>query len=502
METLSTTKETQALDVKRFIAGEVNLSRLPFFASSTKGLKKKVSIEYRHTVQIGGRDVEVLWEVTANAKYGYPGPFAEAIHASIMQIVTERGFPVQNPVVITYYDICKRLDLEPSGRTYQEIRNAIRSIRLAGVEIQRSFSTKDKRWLSFADIQNLYSRVIFFGDQDPDTGEPIEYSAVWLADFYLNSLNSGYFRPLDFEYFKQIRRASYASTKIYSYLGYRFSGCFKHNNEYSKVDYDELTIIADITRQRFKSKAQERLAPAHKILLETGFLDRAPVWQIEKQHKGKPDKFYILYYPGTRAREEYKRGHLHLTRQLEIPFEQSEGEAPTPTIVNELITLGVTESRAVQIAKRYTADRINLQLDHLAYLGEIGRPIKDNVGGWLADAIEKGYTPPKGLKTREEREKRRDAQAKADAQQRQREQEDHRQRAKQRAQYHELDTQLTALPATDRQHIREEIEGRIRAGFDDFMRSRYATKPFDPTSAIHQGEYYRHLAELLSHKTP
>ncbi len=74
METLSTTKKTQALDARRFVAGEVNLSRLPFFASSTKGLKKKISIEYRHIAQIGGREVEVLWEVTANAKYGYPGP--------------------------------------------------------------------------------------------------------------------------------------------------------------------------------------------------------------------------------------------------------------------------------------------------------------------------------------------------------------------------------------------------------------------------------------------
>ncbi len=503
METLPTTKKTQALDAKRFVAGEVNLSRLPFFASSTKGLKKKISIVYRYTKLVHGQEIEAVWEVSANAKYGYPGPFAEAVHMAILQIVTERGFPAQNPIVFAFYDICKRLEIKYNTRNRRRIRRAILSIRFAGIEIGHSFTTKNGRTPIFTDTPTLYRRALFIGDLDPQTREPLDYSAIWIEDFYLNSLNSGHFRPLDFEYFKQIRKASYASTKIYSYLGYRFAGsCFKHNNDYAKVDYNDLAVIADIERQRYKSKAKEKLAPAHRELQRTDFLAREPVWQVEKQGRGKPNKFYILYYPGERAREEYKRGHRHLTRQLEIPFEQSRGEAPTPKIATELITLGVTESRAIRLAKRYTADRINLQLDHLAYLGEIGRPIKDNVGGWLADAIEKGYTPPKGFKTREEHEAHRKLQAEAEEQQRQREQEDRKQLAEYHARYQELDTQLSKLPTTDQQRIREEIEARIREGFDDFMRRRYATKVFDPTSAMHRGEYYRHLAELLSHKTP
>ncbi len=496
MEILSTTKETQALNAKRFIAGEVNLSRLPFFASSTKGLKKKIKIEYRHVERVGERDVEILWKVSANAEYGYPGPLSEAVHMAIMQIVTEQGFPIQNPITFTIYDICKRLELKPSGRTYRQAKDAIRATRLAGVEIRRSFTTKDQRRISFEEIQNLYSRVIFYGDEHLETGEPIEYSAVWLADFYINSLNSGYFRPLDFDYFKQIRRASYAGPKLYNYLGYRFStSCFKHNNEYTKVDYDQLSIIADVKRQPNKSLAMQKLAKAHQVLLETDFLDRDPVWQIEKQGTGKPAKFYILYYPGKRAREEYRHGRRQLTRQLEM-FE-SRGEATTPEISNELVALGVTESRAVQIAKRHSPTQINRQLDHLAYLGEIGRPIKDNVGGWLANAIEKDYTPPKGFKTREERKAQSKAQANSEAQQQQREQEDRRQRDEQQAQYRELDTQLSTLSETDQQRINEEIETRIRVGFDDFMIKIYATKPFDPKSAMHRSEYYKHLGELL-----
>ena len=496
MEILSTSKEAKALDAKRFIAGEVNMSRLPFFASSTKGLKKKTGIAYRHLAEIEGRQVEVLWEVTANAKYGYPGPLAEAVHTAIMQMVTERGFPVQNPISFTIYDICKRLGFKPSGRTRRKIRNAILSTRSALIEINQSFATKDGRRPSFTDTQNLYPRVIFFGDQDPETGEPVEYSAVWLADFYVDSLNRRYFRPLDFEYFKHIRKASYASTKLYRYLGYRFSGCFRHNNEYSKVDYDELAIIVDVKRQPNKSLAKQKLDKAHRALLETDFLAREPVWQIEHQTKGKPPKFYILYYPGKRAREEYKRGLRLLTKQLEIPFERSGGEA-TPGISNELTALGVTENRAVEIAKRYTEDEINLQLDHLAYLGKIGRPIKDNVGGWLADAIEKGYTPPKGFKTREEHEAQRKAQTEAEAQLHREAEKERRTTEREKARYSDLDNRLATLPTEDQQRISKEIETRIRAGFDDFMRGLYTRKPFDPKSALLRAEYYKHLEELL-----
>ncbi len=497
MEPLSPTKEAKVLDAKRFIAEEINLSRLPFFASSTKGLKKKTSIEYRHTAEIRGREVEVLWRVTANAFHGYPGPLAEAVHAAIMQIVTERGFPVQNPVTFTFYDICKRLDLEPSGRTRRQIRSAILSIRFAGIEIQGSFAKKDGRRPSFTDTPNLYSRVIFYGDQDPETGEPIDYSAVWLADFYVNSLNSGYIRPLDFQYFKQLRKASYAATKLYRYLGYRFAGSFRHNNDYAKVYYDELALIADVKRYRYLSDAKRSLTASHKALTETGFLGREPVWQVEDQKKGRPPKFFILYYPGTRAREEYKRGLRLLTRQLDIPFDAATKTTPTSEIAAELTALGVTEQRALRIVKRYTAEQINLQLDHLAYLGEIGRPPAENVGGWLSDAIEKSYTPPKGFKTREERETQRKAQAEADAQ-RQRAEEQEQQASQERlAYYTRLDTKLTRLPEIDQQRIAHEIETRMRAKFDNFIRRVYATKPFDPKSPMHRSEYYQHLADLL-----
>lgn len=503
MEILSTSKESKVLDAKRFIASEVNLSRLPFFASSTKGLKQKRGVGYRHVALVQGQEVEVLWEVTANVKYGYPGPLAEAVHTAILQIVTERGFPVQNPVTFTFYDVCKRLGLKPSGKIRRLIREGILSTRSALIEINRSFATKDGRRPTFTDTQNLYSRAIFYGDQDPHTNEPIEYSAIWFADFYIDSLNSGYFRPLDFEYFKQIRKASYASPKLYRYLGYRFSGsCFKHNNKYSKVDYDDLAAIADIKRQPNLSLAKQKLAKAHKVLLDTGFLSREPVWQVEKQGRGKPKKFFILYHPGARAHEEYRKGRRQLTRQLEFSFTESGGvpspKNPTKTLTQELFTLGVSKGRAHKIVKSHTPEEINLQLDHLAHLGEIGKPIKDNIGGWLAGAIENTYTPPKGFKTKAEKEEIHKAKQEREAKRTKDERAEAEASKQQKAKQRELDRRLDTLPEVEQLRISKEIETHLREGFDVFMTNVYATKTFDPKSALHRTDYYNYLERLLN----
>ena len=252
---------TQATELtERYIASELNLSRLPFFASSTKDLKSKDGITYRDTVTHQGREIDFVWEVTGNAKYGYPGPFAESVHVALLDIVTEQGLPFENPVVFSFYDLCDRLDIEYNGKNTRSIRNAILSIRLAGIVIENSFVTKDGRRLSYTpDPTFLYKRIALYGDIDQKTGEARDVSAVWLSDFYLQSLNSGNIRPIDFEYFKHLHGESYAATKLYQYLGYRFSGTFRHNNDYAKVDYDELTVIADIKRRPYLSQAKQRL---------------------------------------------------------------------------------------------------------------------------------------------------------------------------------------------------------------------------------------------------
>lgn len=485
----------------QFFAEELNLSRLPFFASSTKALKDKTETEFRRTIDLDGREVECLWRVTANARYGYPGPFAEAVHAAILQIVTEQGFPIQNPVKFSFYEICIRLGIETSGQNIKNIKDAIRATRLAGIEIRHSFQTKDGRRPTFEDIQNLYSRVIFFGDSDPATGESVEISAVWLADFYRDSLNSGHIRPIDFEYFKQIREKSWSVTKIYQYLGYRFAaGCFgKHQNPYAKVDYDDLCVIADVKRYQYTSAAKRSFETAHEILIETGFIKRVE-WVEEKAvRKGEGKKMYIHYYPGQRARDEYQKAHFLVTKQLSLTFEPKMVGETSPILIDDLIALGVTEKRATDIVGTFDAGSIERQLDHLEYLGELGKA-PGNRAAWLVKAIQEGYVPPEGFKGRKERAADRKAKEVAEAEKKQKEEAEKRsiEETERRRKVKEfgLDQQFAALSETAQGELIAKLEDRARRELPAVIQKKSAAAlKKSPTTRF---MYYEILEQLLN----
>ena len=513
---MSTDNSTRSKQLtRRYIASELNLSRLPFFASDTKNLSQKDAITYQDTATYEGKEIELVWEVTSNAKYGYPGPFAESVHAALLDIITERGLPFENPVVFSFYDLCDRLDIQLNGKNVRNIRNAILSIRLAGIVIENSFVTKEGRRISHTpDPTFLYKRVALYGDTNQETGETMDVSAVWLSDFYLRSLNSGNVRPIDFEYFKHLHSRSFAATKIYQYIGYRFAGAFKHDNDYARVDYDDLAVIADVKRRQYLSQAKQKLQKAHEALMDTGFVSHIE-WVAESQYDG-PKKFYIHYYPGDRAQEEYQDGRLKLDQQLEIPLlpnqwrkegdpreriqaaiNESESKKRTTTpMAHELEALGVTHDRSVELDQEYSEERITRQLDHLDYLSERGKS-PDDAAAWLVSAIEKDFTTPEGFKTREERKAEERARAKAQERKRRKEQEEKRKQKEEEARRERLDERLAALSNDRQEAIEETITERIRKSNQNLVRTVYKGDQIDPKGLPFRAQYYDYLEELL-----
>jgi len=508
---------------KRYIASELNLARLPYFASSRTSAQKRKSIEYNRVIQQEDGELEIEWRVTADAEYGYPGPFAEAVHAAILDIITEDGLPCENPITFTFYDICNRLEIPSSGKNTTNIRRAIRSISSASIWADNAFVDKDGRRQTFyTNSVSLYDRYIGYEEYDPETEERADINKIWLADFFLESLNSGNIRPIDFEYFKHIHDQSYVATKLYRHLGYRFAGTFKHDNPYAKVDYDELVSIVDVKRRKYLSRAKQQLERAHKALGGTSFIDKID-WH-QKKRSNTPDKFLLHYYPGDRARDEYRNGRLAIDRQSEVSLltsmsEKAEdmqkekyrtdtessasehnistasGKTSSP-MAHELEALGVTSERARELDQEYSEERITRQLDHLEHLSKQGNA-PENVGGWLVSAIRKDYSTPDGFKTREERKAEKQARAKAAERKRKEEQEEERRRQEEEERRQQLDERLTALPEDQQQEIEDEIRSRIRESNEELISTVYKGEDIDFRSLPFRPDYYDHLEQLL-----
>ncbi|PKP60058.1 hypothetical protein CVT91_05700, partial [Candidatus Atribacteria bacterium HGW-Atribacteria-1] len=132
------------IDLPKIINSEVNLLVFPFFVLERKS--KKLETEYKEIVKRGNQKIEIIWNVSANPKYGYPGPFDRETHKTIEQITTKilrKNNIIKNPIKFSIYDLCKRMGITTSGgKNYRKVKEALERIRMTGIKSERAFYHK------------------------------------------------------------------------------------------------------------------------------------------------------------------------------------------------------------------------------------------------------------------------------------------------------------------------------------------------------------------------
>lgn len=387
------------------LRSEVNFLIFPFFALWDKDVYRRTETEYRAEAQRGDRKIKISWTVSANPKYGYPGPFDRQLHKAIEEIISELEPPIENPIPLgSFRSLCGRMGVQYGGAYVKKIKEAFRRVRATTVDSKAAFyDKKKKRWVE--DVFGLYDRMVFKGEE-LDDGETAETNYLYLGSWYLESINARYVRPLDWGYYKTLKTP--IAERLYEVLGVKFYGLFRNGWSHISYKYSKLCDLLPITRQKYLSDAKRILNPAHEQLQETGFLEKY-VWRQSKQDK---DNWVIEYYPGERAREEFRRFKEGGTRRLESP-EKNPG---TSRIVVLLTDLGISDKVVRRWVKNYEPEHILEKVDFLAFLEETEHGKIKNPCGWLRMAIEENYGPPDGYKPRAVRE----AEA-AEAERRQRE---------------------------------------------------------------------------------
>lgn len=360
------------------IRSEVNLLTLPFFALSKKGLSKRTKLEYRAVLRKGDKQLEVLWRVNSMPDYGYPGPFDKKVHKAVEQILSSMHPPIQNPISLgSLYHITKFMGLQDDGRTYRKIKKAFERLVTTSVESRGAFYNKGKEeWIE--DVFHIYDRVIFKGKKLPD-GRIADTNYLFLNSWYLDNINARYVKPLDYGYY--IRLKSTIAQRLYELLGVKFYRIIKDNLKCLRYRYSTLCQLLPVTRQRYFSKAKEKLDPAHQELIETGFLEKV-VWQdaadgTESLSESSGTQlsteadWFIYYYPGPKARAEVERYKTSAepilleeeeqVTQLELALTPSDREVEVKALVEEMISvLGDAKNRPfyMKVAKLCQADLI------------------------------------------------------------------------------------------------------------------------------------------------
>lgn len=319
------------------IRSEVNFLVLPFFALSRKRLGETEEIEYRHVVARGDKKIEIVWNVSSNPKYGFPGPFDKKVHKAIEWIISRKEPPISNPVRIgSLYRIAKIMDLESfeaGGKTYKAIKEALERLIATTVKSRGAYYSKEKqRWIE--DVFHLFDRVVFEGEELSDS-RVADTNCLFLSSWYLKNLNSRYVKPLDYHYYKSLE--STIAARLYELLGVKFFGLPK-GQPFLRYRYSTLCQLLPIARQEYLSWARQNLDPAHKELQKTRFLKEYRWEEVQDPaRENGPSDWYIYYYPGTRAREEIRKAHLLSRGPNAATTEHQQSTAQKELLVKDIL---------------------------------------------------------------------------------------------------------------------------------------------------------------------
>src|SRR5262249_15139369 len=211
--------------------------------------------EFRYSRRRGDADVEVAIRTERDPELPYPGPLSRRVHMAFLSLVAESGFPFENPLTWTWRDLCRRMGLPNSGRRDGEFKRAIRAtwgLKIFGLE--RLDGRVRESW------RRLYAECEFQNDARED-GSVAGSNRLWLAPWYLDSLNALPAAPVGYGLWKHLERVGPLASRLYEYLIPSF-----YKREVLELSYDRLASAMPVVSEARRSHAIRQFAPALEVL--------------------------------------------------------------------------------------------------------------------------------------------------------------------------------------------------------------------------------------------
>jgi len=444
-------KKNNKIDLPKIINSEVNLLVFPFFALERKN--KKIEIVYKDIVKRGDQKIEIVWNVSANTKYGYPGLFDREVHKAIEQIITEllrKEGEIKNPIPLgSLYNICKRMGInESAGKNYRMIKKALERIRTTAIKSVGTFYSKEgKQWVD--DNFSLYDRIVFKGKELPNN-EIADNNYLFLGSWYLQNINSFYIKPIDYDYLQSLK--SKIASRLYEILGVKFYGLRNKRENFICYRYSKLCQLLPVTPHEYISLAKQQLDPGNNELKNTGFISK-----FNWSENGKED-WLIYYWPGERAEEEMKRAEIKSINNWteEYLLEAKEGvklfSKERTDLVDKLVKLNVSKVTAEDLIKNNDQALIEKWIEAINYTNA------EDKAAYLVKAIRENWqVPEEYLREIKEKQGRKEEEKIESIKIKQKEEEN----KKRQEEIKKIEQIYNSLDPLQQEEIRIEIENRL-----------------------------------------
>ena len=241
---------------------ESNIEEWPVFQL---GRSKSNSVMVEWTVQgEDGNSLKQKMEVSAPGKYRLPGRFDYDVYSAVLELLEVRGgMPEDGTLRFSLHELILLMDLEPSGRTYEEVRRSLRRIAATVLESDNAFWSNGQR-RHISDTFRLWD-VTF--DSVADRNGLGSRHQIEFGKLFRRSFEEHYLRGLDIEFFWKLD--SPVAKRLYRLVDLKRAGSAAWT-----VDLFELQKHIPLGPYAYVSKIKEKLKAAHKELIERGFLSR------------------------------------------------------------------------------------------------------------------------------------------------------------------------------------------------------------------------------------
>ena len=375
-------KEENNLNISTILRSELHFLKYPFFNLCTNETKR-ASIKIEEIEKTKDGEIKTLWKVSRDIEADFPSSFARRIHKEIVEkILNKTRYPSRLIKLGSLWEVCKELNLEPSGRSYRKIKKSLEDIVKTNITTKKTFKfKKDDGKIEFFDgTFHLYDGVYFLGQCLPD-GTEADAVYVLLNDMYLQNFAKNLIVPLDYDYMHSLK--GNITSRLYEILIIWFYPAFTNGKKHIEKKYSTLCDYFPLTRQDSKWKAKKQLNLAHCQHVNSGFLQCDPQWK----DIGKDD-WLIQYEIGTKAQKWYyniKKKTIDIkTREI-----NKDGSNNNP-LLSKLIALKIPQNRAKELIKSYNDN--NTLIENWIDALDIIKP--QNKAGFLVTALKERWELP------------------------------------------------------------------------------------------------------------
>src|SRR5215212_5738963 len=340
---------------------EVNLEEAPLFMFKRRD-RHEESTEVRNTVLTRDGDrLEQYWKITAHRDFGLPGPQDQDVFVAVMTVVSRRGgIPSDGRVSFTLYELLEILGKTHAGKNYDDLRDSLDRLSETSIYAENAFYSKEDE-----DFRSHRFRMwsVHFSRQKRK-GRASEHHTLRFDDILVRSYNASYLKSLDSDFYYGLKRP--LARSLYKLVDVKRKKALSWS-----VKLEGLRQLLSMPETyKYPSAIKRQLEPAHRELVDKGFLSRA---DFEERGRG-PTKANLVRY---RVSQRFVR-----ERSRPIP-ELSDGER---FATDALVAQGVWPQAAQELVVKHGAGHCLHYVEALPHQEGVKNP-----AGWLRTHIENAW---------------------------------------------------------------------------------------------------------------